>query len=502
MAVQETHDDSISNTTASLSEILSLDPATSVLTFDNTLGALDSLRFEFYLPLHRFHVLGQTSNKEEVRKAATDAIASLLKWGRDNVNFNPELCQVIAAFSGTDEARGLSGERLWLLTKTLADCERRGMALGEDDRAKLTEWQDRLSELTTEIDTNIMNDEGAVEFMVKELAGLTEQQLAALHCDANTTLHTALTVIRTQCNLIATCANQSNARLKNVRAGNQRAMTENGELILEVVQMRQKIASLLGFEHWADCRTASKMAGNGGTAHRFIENLNDRLDGRFFEEKELLLDLKKEHLGDPTVADLKREDARFHLNILMEMEHQIDQEKVAECFEEEATLRGIFNLCEELFDISITSHPSGAPGGAWADDVQFICICEKGDERSPLGGVCLDLHPGTGKFKHFGMFGLVQGYCLTDDANGGGVSHQAPLAAIVGDWPVPAGSANVSLWKFDEAATMFHEIGHVLHNVLTCTEFLSLAGAAVPHDFAEVPSMMLERWLEDINVAR
>ena len=82
------------------------------------------------------------------------------------------------------------------------------------------------------------------------------------------------------------------------------------------------------------------------------------------------------------------------------------------------------------------------------------------------------------------------------------MTYQAPLCAIVGNWPNPVGNATYSLWKFGNVNTMFHEFGHALHDVLSCTRFSAFAGTAVPRDFVEVPSQMLERWLDDINVIR
>ena len=260
VAVQATYNASISTATTSLSEVLSLDPALStfsaneeelplLLTYENTIGALSRLLRGVWEPGYRLYLLSQTSDQEEMRNSALQAVVGMEKWARDNIDFNRDLYKVIAAFAETDEAAGLSGERLQLFNGTLAGYERRGMALSANDRAQVTSWEDRLSELTTNITTNINNDEGAVDFVLQELAGLTEQQLAALQYNANTTMYTALTAIRAHYGIVAGYADDSNTRLKAVRARLTRVMEENGDLILEVVQLRQKIAALLGFDH-------------------------------------------------------------------------------------------------------------------------------------------------------------------------------------------------------------------------------------------------------------
>ena len=395
LQVQVTYNTTILDAAKSLSEILSLDAPFSIqsfanapdgispVTFDNTLGALSELLFELWLPGYRLYLLSQTSEDEEIRDTATQSVVNMEKWGRDNIDFNLDLYKLIAAYADTDEAAKLTGEPRRLLTETLADYQRRGMMLGDDDRAQLTEWEDRLSELTTAISGNINGDEGAIEFTTAELEGLSEQQLASLKYNANTSTYTALTAISSQYSTVAGYATASETRRETIRVRTQRAMTTNGELILEVVQLRQKVASLLGFQHWADYRTSNKMAQTGATAKSFIENLDQRLNNRFFQEKERLLNLKKEHLGASQVENIHREDIGYYINILMEREYQINQEEISEYFEEEATLKGIFQIYEELFNISISIDPNGGPTGAWSDDVKFVRIYEAGDHSSP-----------------------------------------------------------------------------------------------------------------------
>ncbi len=49
--------------------------------------------------------------------------------------------------------------------------------------------------------------------------------------------------------------------------------------------------------------------------------------------------------------------------------------------------------------------------------------------------------------------------------------------------------------SWDDAVTLFHEFGHALHGLLSHVRYPSLAGPAVPRDYVEFPSQLLERWL-------
>ena len=51
-----------------------------------------------------------------------------------------------------------------------------------------------------------------------------------------------------------------------------------------------------------------------------------------------------------------------------------------------------------------------------------------------------------------------------------------------------------SLLRHHELITLFHEFGHVLHDVLARAEHVRYAGAETELDFVEAPSQMLEHW--------
>ena len=51
------------------------------------------------------------------------------------------------------------------------------------------------------------------------------------------------------------------------------------------------------------------------------------------------------------------------------------------------------------------------------------------------------------------------------------------------------------LISWDDAVTMYHEIGHALHGLNSNTSYPTLAGTAVKRDFVEFPSQLNEHWL-------
>jgi oligopeptidase A len=69
---------------------------------------------------------------------------------------------------------------------------------------------------------------------------------------------------------------------------------------------------------------------------------------------------------------------------------------------------------------------------------------------------------------------------------------QLPVAHLVCNFAPPGASAP-SLLSHDEVLTIFHELGHTLHHLLTRVDYPSVAGIhGVPWDAVELPSQFME----------
>ena len=51
-----------------------------------------------------------------------------------------------------------------------------------------------------------------------------------------------------------------------------------------------------------------------------------------------------------------------------------------------------------------------------------------------------------------------------------------------------------SLLSSGEVKTLFHELGHALHGLLSASKYPSLSGTNVVRDYVEFPSQLMENW--------
>ena len=59
-----------------------------------------------------------------------------------------------------------------------------------------------------------------------------------------------------------------------------------------------------------------------------------------------------------------------------------------------------------------------------------------------------------------------------------------------------------SLLSSGEVKTLFHELGHALHGLLSSVKYPSLSGTSVNRDYVEFPSQLMENWGRDSQVVR
>jgi thimet oligopeptidase len=119
--------------------------------------------------------------------------------------------------------------------------------------------------------------------------------------------------------------------------------------------------------------------------------------------------------------------------------------------------------------------PASVP--TWHPDVRYFDVFDARTGKLK-GGVYIDPFPRAGKFSHAAAW-PVRGSAKR--------SRRTPISALVANLN-PAGLTS------EELETLVHEFGHVMHGVLSDTQYATLAGTSVQLDFVEAPSQMFEEW--------
>lgn len=457
------------------------------VNFDNTLGALDLLRFELWSEFGQVYLMKEVSPIAEVREAGTEAVNRVQEW-EIALGFREDIYESVKAYAESPEAESLTGEAKKLLVETMRSYHRLGYDLPLEERKSLEALQKETSRLETEFRDNIRNTEATMRLSGEELKGLPEDFLEQPEIqtgddewtlDAATTFHYIM---------VAENAEDPEVRKRFYLARYNRARELNLPLLKEIVTKRQQAAEILGYASWADYKTEVKMAESEKRVREFLDNLSVGLESNFQAERERLAKMKQADLGLEEVA-LEDWDRSYYKNQLKKEVYAIDTEALRRYFPYDAVLGGMFELYEQLFGIEITPV-SGVD--VWDPSVETYVISDSANAEV-MGLFYLDMYPRTGKYNHFASFGVIDGKRLPDGR------YNRPVNVLVCNFPPPS-ETRPSLLSYSETETLFHEFGHLLHAILTRAEFVAFSGTNVPRDFVEAPSQMLEFWLEDKQV--
>jgi thimet oligopeptidase len=179
----------------------------------------------------------------------------------------------------------------------------------------------------------------------------------------------------------------------------------------------------------------------------------------------------------------------FVTNYFKKKYYSIDEQVFAEYFPMEKTIAGLINIYEQFFSLKIEAVPAT---DMWHSDVRLLQVSRKSD-GALLGYVFMDLFPRDKKYGHAAAF---EGVFAIKREDG---TRTAASVALLCNFTKPIGD-KPSLLKYGELTTFFHEFGHAIHCILGAAKYWNLSGFNTEVDFVELPSQMLENWMEDKEI--
>lgn len=243
------------------------------------------------------------------------------------------------------------------------------------------------------------------------------------------------------------------------------------------------------------------MAKTPKTVLDFLGDLRSKLTEGGAKEIAHLLELKEADHKErnlPSDGNYYLWDHRFYDRLMVEKEYSIDENAIAEYFPLQTTIRGMLKIFEELFGLVFVElgpedrariSPTGkAEDISWHEDVIIFSVWDDSAEGGDfVGYLYLDLHPRPGKYGHAANFNLSPGYIQKDG------TRRYPATALVCNFSKPT-EKKPSLLKHDEVVTLFHELGHGIHDLAGRCKYSRFHGTSTVRDFVEAPSQMLENW--------
>ena len=287
----------------------------------------------------------------------------------------------------------------------------------------------------------------------------------------------------------------------------------------QLLHARAQIAELSGFKSFASMSLTDKMAKTPEAVAKFLEAL--AMDNAIIVKEELKRMQSLKRLSHPS-EDIKAWDRDFYRAKLSRASERATRlpDQLPAFFSLGTVMQGLSRLFSHLYGVRFEpAEPQ--PGESWTPEVRRLNVI---DEREGLIAVIYcDLFARPGKSPnpaHFTLRGSRRisaeevaevdetlghlspdasvGFLANDGMaishNSDGSLNQLPVIALICDFPPPASAYTPPLLPISHLTTLFHEMGHAIHSVLGRTELQNVAGTRCATDFAELPSVLMERF--------
>lgn len=439
----------------------------------------------------------------DLRNASTEAEKIMDDFSIE-CNMREDVFQLVdAVFKNQKTAEpNLDAESLRLLDKERKHYIKNGLGLPQGpQRDRFKEIKKRLSQISIQFQKNLNEENGALWFTKEELDGVPADLVDGLEKGTGENEGKVKLTFKYPDLFPALKFAKSSETRKKLFIANENKMNENIPLFRETVLLRDEAARMLGYPNHAALRVEDKMAKEVSTVNTFLSDLRSRLEAGGAKERQHLLEKKQK---DEAERGIKSDgnyylwDHRYYDRMMIEQEYSIDETKIAEYFPLQNTVRGMLKIFEELFGLVFVEldaaerariSPTGNAGDvAWHEDVVMFSVWDDSSEGDGfVGYLYLDLHPRQGKYGHAANFSLQPGFVKADG------TRRYSATALVCNFSKPTPN-KPSLLKHDEVTTLFHELGHGIHDLAGRTQYSRFHGTSTVRDFVEAPSQMLENW--------
>lgn len=390
------------------------------------------------------------------------------------------------AYNELDHAQRRSVEN------TLRDFRLAGVDLPADKKQRYGEIQARLSELANTFSNHVLDATQSWHKDISDVAQLDGLPVSALdtlkaNAEAKNVVGYRITLDFPSFFPVATYAHDRELRREVYTAFVTRASDQgpnageydNAAVIEELLALRHELATLLGFDTYADYSLATKMADSPAQVLDFLNDLARRARPQAQEEFNELEAYARETLG---LDDLQPWDIGYASEKMREARYAISQEQLRPYFPAPKVIDGLFRVTETLYGVQFIEDQE-AP--RYHPDVHYYQIRESG---IPIAGFYLDLYAREGK-----RGGAWMDECRVRRQREDG-SLQLPVAYLTCNFTRPVGG-KPALLTHDEVTTLFHEFGHGLHHMLTRQSVADVSGInGVAWDAVELPSQFMENF--------
>ena len=462
--------------------------------FENTIVALDNAGGLFSRVYSVFGSETSINSTPELMAVETE-LAPVVSAHFNEISLNEKLYERVKAVYDNRENLGLEPDQMRLLTETYKGYERAGATLPADKKEELKKINSRISELQLKFEQNVLKETAAFTLVVDDRAGLAGLPQAAVDAAAQRAGEKGMDGVWVfgldNASVMPFLQFDDDRELRTkllngyLNRGNNDDANDNKAIIVEMVNLYNQKARIMGYDNYAEFVLEDRMAKTPEAVYNLLDQLwTPALESAERELADMYPIAKAQGVND----ELTAADWRYYFEKAKAGKFNLSEDELKPYFKFENVREGIFYVANRLYGITFTQlnnvpvpHPEAQA---------FEC---RDADGSTLGIIFMDMFARPG-FKRGGAW--CGGYREQYYKDG---ERVIPIVTIVGNFTRGTGDSPALLTP-DETETFFHEFGHALQSLLQDVRYQG--NASMTRDFVELPSQINEHWAFEPEVLK
>ena len=474
-------------------------------TFENTIAAYDRAGALMSRIGAVFSNLSDSLNTEELKEVQKEMVPILSRHSSSTYTL-AGLFDKIDAFYQKRENEDLTSEQNRLVERLHLDFKRQGAHFNEEEKKQYADIKAQLASLTTEFAQNVMKDEENFEIVMtlEDLEGCPEALIegakqAAVEREKGPDDY-VITLSRSLVEPFLTYSTRRDLRQKVWEEWSRRGeLTEeraNLPIALEMLKLRKKQAEMHGCKSFAEYQLVDTMAKTPGNVMELLENVWERAKITANKEREALEDYCKEIGDDLGEEGVQPWDWRYYAEKVRIAKYDFDESVFKPYLSLEKVTEAVMAVSNKLYGLKYVKRTDIDSYHPDVDTYEVYQTEEDGSESLKS----IFIHDNFArKFKSSGAWMSEYRGQTKNLPDGTDVMEGIPIISNNNNFAKASGP---TLLSFDDATTLFHEMGHGHHGMLSDATYARLAGTNVLTDFVELPSQLMEHWLEQPEVLK
>ena len=473
-------------------------------TFENVFAAYDRAGNVLRRVRGVFGNFCSSLNTEEMQQVQTDMTPILSRHSSKMYTLSGLFDKIDAVYAKRKE-RSLSEEQIRLVERVHMDFTRAGAQFDDATQEEYAEIKAKLASLATAFSQNVMKDEEEYELILtqSDLSGCPDSLVEAAKQAAiergKKEGEYVITLSRSLVEPFLTFSDRRDLRKEAWKAfttrGEMHPDRDNLAIAKEMLKLRKRQAQLHGYKSFAEYQCADRMAKTPGNVMALLENVWARAKLSADRERETLEAYVHES-GDDLPGGIQPWDWRYYAEKVRMAKYEFDESLLKPYLSLDRVTEAVMAVSNKLFGLRYVKRPDIE---TYHPDVDIYEVREAMPDGETDKLVAIFIHDNYAR-PHKSSGAWMSEYRSQ-------TKNLAPNDTSIEGIPIVSNNNNFAkgkntLLSFDDSITLFHEMGHGHHGMLSNATYSRLASTNVMTDFVELPSQLMEHWFKQPEVLK